>query len=147
EELIPHLEANAIIVDGGNSNYKDSIRRAQLLASRNIHFLDCGTSGGLKGEEIGFSLMIGGAQEAYEQAIPLFKAIAAKNGYGRVGPSGTGHYVKMIHNGIEYALLQGYAEGFHILKDGHYQGQLDLAQIANIWLHGSVIRSYILELA
>jgi 6-phosphogluconate dehydrogenase len=147
-EIIPHLEPGTIIIDGGNSNFRDSIRRAQLLESYHVHFLDCGTSGGLKGQEIGFSLMIGGKQEIYEQAVPLFKAIASKNGYGHVGPSGAGHYVKMIHNGIEYAIMQAYSEGFHIIKDGFYkQEQLNLAQISNIWMHGSIIRSYLLELA
>lgn len=147
-ELLPHLEPGTIIIDGGNSNFKDSIRRAQLLASHHVHFLDCGTSGGLKGEEIGFSLMVGGKQEAYEQVVPLFKAIAAKNGYCLVGPSGAGHYVKMIHNGIEYGLMQAYAEGFHIIKDGFYkQEHLNLAEISGIWMHGSIIRSYLLELS
>ncbi len=146
-EIIPYLEPGTIIIDGGNSNFKDSIRRAQLLESYHVHFLDCGTSGGLKGEDIGFSLMIGGKQEIYEQAVPLFKAIAAKNGYGHVGPSGAGHYVKMIHNGIEYALMQAYSEGFHIIKDGFYKkDHLDLAGISEIWMHGSIIRSYLLEL-
>jgi 6-phosphogluconate dehydrogenase len=147
-ELIPHLEPDTIIIDGGNSNFKDSIRRAQLLETYHVHFLDCGTSGGLKGQEVGFSLMIGGKQEAYEQAVPLFKAIASKNGYGHVGPSGAGHYVKMIHNGIEYALMQAYSEGFHIIKEGFYKNNhLNLAQISDIWMHGSIIRSYLLELA
>lgn len=146
-DIIPYLEPGTIIIDGGNSNFKDSIRRAQLLESYHVHFLDCGTSGGLKGQEIGFSLMIGGKQEIYEQAVPLFKAIAAKNGYGHVGPSGAGHYVKMIHNGIEYALMQAYSEGFHIIKDGFYKkDHLDLASISEIWMHGSIIRSYLLEL-
>lgn len=147
-ELMPHLEPGTIIIDGGNSNFKDSIRRAQLLESYHVHFLDCGTSGGLKGQEVGFSLMIGGKQEVYEQAVPLFKAIASKNGYGHVGPSGAGHYVKMVHNGIEYALMQAYSEGFHIIKDGFYKNDsLNLAQISDIWMHGSIIRSYLLELA
>lgn len=148
KELLPHLEPEAIIIDGGNSNFKDSMRRAAYVATHKIHFLDCGTSGGLRGEEIGFSLMVGGEQHAYQQAIPLFKTIAMKHGYGLVGPSGAGHYVKMVHNGIEYALLQSYAEGFELIKDGHYQKEkLDLAQISNIWQHGSIIRSYLLELS
>ena len=148
QELLPHLEPNSIIIDGGNSYFKDSIQRAQMLAQHAIYFLDCGTSGGLKGQELGFSLMIGGKQEAYERVIPLFRSVATMNGYGLVGPSGAGHYVKMVHNGIEYALMQGYAEGFHIIKDGFFKAtHLDLAQITDIWLHGSIIRSYLLELS
>ncbi len=148
DELKVELEPGAIIIDGGNSNFKDSIRRAQALAVDNIHFLDCGTSGGLKGQEIGFSLMVGGNKEAYDHVVPLLKIIATKDGYGLVGPSGAGHYVKMVHNGIEYALLQAYAEGFHIIKDGYYKkDHLDLAEITRIWMHGSIIRSYLLELA
>ncbi len=148
DELKDRLEPSAIIIDGGNSNFKDSIRRAQALAASNIAYLDCGTSGGLKGQEIGFSLMVGGNKQAYEHVVSLLKVIAAKDGYGWVGPAGAGHYVKMVHNGIEYALLQAYAEGFHIIKDGHYKNDhLDLAEITRIWMHGSVIRSYLLELA
>jgi 6-phosphogluconate dehydrogenase len=140
--------AESIIIDGGNSNFKDSIRRAQMLQALNISFLDCGTSGGLLGQEIGFSLMIGGQEHAYQQAMPVFEAVAMKSGYGYVGPSGAGHYVKMVHNGIEYALLQAYAEGFRIIKEGSYKDTpIDLANLSDIWMHGSVIRSYILELA
>ena len=146
DELSPTLKSEQIIVDGGNSNFNDSIARAERLKSRNIGYLDCGTSGGLKGREIGFSLMVGGDQKSFEIVEPLFKAIAAPQSYGLVGPSGAGHYVKMIHNGIEYALLQGYAEGFQLLKEGHYP-KLDLAQITGIWQHASVIRSWILDLA
>lgn len=147
-QLLPHLEPNSIIIDGGNSYFKDSIERAHSLAQHSIYFLDCGTSGGLKGQELGFSLMIGGKIDAYQRLIPLFRSIAATNGYGLVGPSGAGHYVKMVHNGIEYALMQSYAEGFHIIKDGSFkEAHLDLAHITDIWLHGSVIRSYLLELS
>lgn len=146
--LSPYLTSDHIIVDGGNSYFKDSIRRAQLLEKRGIHYLDCGTSGGVHGKEIGFSLMVGGDRVAYEDLIPLLQIIAAPQGYGLMGPSGSGHYVKMIHNGIEYALLQAYAEGFHIIKEGHYHTQhLDLAEITRVWQHGSIVRSYILDLA
>lgn len=142
------VHSESIIIDGGNSNFKDSIRRALQLQELNIAFLDCGTSGGLLGEQIGFSLMIGGDERAYHQAVPLFDAVAMKNGYGYVGPSGAGHYVKTVHNGIEYALLQAYAEGFRIIKEGHFKDvPIDLAKLSDIWMHGSVIRSYILELA
>lgn len=144
----PLLKNGAIIVDGGNSNFKDSIRRAKELKKDNIAYLDCGTSGGLYGEKIGFSLMIGGNEVAYQKIVPLCEVIATKDGFGLVGPSGAGHYVKMVHNGIEYALLQAYAEGFHIIKHGYYKkDDLDLAQISDIWMHGSIIRSYILDLA
>ncbi len=146
EQLQGNLQRDDIIIDGGNSKFTDSIRRANYLKGFNINFLDCGTSGGLQGKEIGFCLMVGGQKGAYLTIEPLLKAIAAPRGYGHVGVSGAGHYVKMIHNGIEYALLQSYAEGFHLLKEGRYK-ELDLAHIADIWNHGSVIRSWILELS
>ena len=145
-ELQKYMHAGDIIIDGGNSKFTDSIRRAEELKKLGILFLDCGTSGGLRGQEIGFSLMVGGDRNAYEKITPLFQAISAPNGFGYMGPSGTGHYVKMVHNGIEYALLQAYAEGFHLLKDGYFK-DLDLANIASVWQNGSVIRSWILELA
>ncbi len=148
DTLKPKLKKGAMIIDGGNSNFKDSIARAKKLQNDNIFYLDCGTSGGLYGEKIGFSLMVGGDKAAYEKLIPLFEVIATKDGFGLVGPSGAGHYVKMVHNGVEYALLQAYAEGFHIISHGYYENaDLDLAQISEIWMHGSIIRSYILELA
>jgi len=145
EELLPHLDDRDIIVDGGNSNFKDSVKRAKALEKHGIYFLDCGTSGGLHGREIGFSLMVGGEKKAYDKIIPLLEVIAAKDGSGYMGPSGSGHYVKMVHNGIEYALLQAYAEGFHLLKDGAYK-DLDLEKIAHVWSNGSIIRSWILHL-
>ncbi len=146
--LKPKLRKGAIVIDGGNSNFKDSIRRAKKLIADAIYYLDCGTSGGLYGEKIGFSLMIGGDEIAYQKIVPLFEVIATKDGFGLVGPSGAGHYVKMVHNGVEYALLQAYAEGFHIIKHGYYKNDdLNLEQISDIWMHGSIIRSYILDLA
>ncbi len=145
KELMEHLNAQAIIIDGGNSKFTDSIRRSQEFARTGISFLDCGTSGGLHGKEIGFSLMIGGSKKAFDFAEPIFKAVAAPEGYGLVGPSGSGHYVKMVHNGIEYALLQAYAEGLQLLHEGEFK-ELDLAKITTIWQHGSIIRSWILEL-
>lgn len=146
DELIPVLDAKKIVIDGGNSNFNDSVRRAKKLAENQIDFLDCGTSGGLHGRDIGFSLMVGGNESAYQKAEPFFKAIAAPQGYGYMGPSGAGHYVKMVHNGIEYALLQAYAEGFHLLKEGQYNN-LDLEKISGVWAHGSIIRSWIVDLA
>lgn len=148
KELLPRLQAGDIIIDGGNSKFTDSIRRAQMLAAHHIFFLDCGTSGGLYGKEHGYSLMVGGSKQAYDTAYPLFAAIAAPGGCGRVGESGAGHYVKMVHNGIEYGMLQAYAEGFQVLKEGSFKDQhLDLHAISDIWLHGAVIRSWLLELA
>jgi len=134
-----------VIIDGGNSNYKDSIRRAEDLRTKQIEFLDVGVSGGIWGLKVGFNLMVGGNQAVYEQVEPIFKTLAPPEGYAYVGASGAGHYSKMVHNGIEYSLLQGYAEGFEILKAAPYG--FDLAQLARLWNHGSVIRSWLLELA
>ena len=134
-----------VIIDGGNSNYKDSIRRADDLRSKQIEFLDVGVSGGIWGLKVGFCLMIGGNVAVYKQVEPIFKTLAPADGYAYVGPSGAGHYAKMVHNGIEYSLLQGYAEGFEILKAAPYE--FDLVQLSTLWNHGSVIRSWLLELA
>ncbi len=142
----PMLRPDQIIIDGGNSFFKDSMRRAEQLAPQKIAFLDCGTSGGVHGKDLGFSLMIGGDKQAYEKVVLLFEAIAAPSGYFYVGPSGSGHYVKMVHNGIEYALLQAYAEGFHMIKDGPFKNT-DLEAVAHVWNHGAIIRSWIGELA
>ena len=145
EALLPHLQDGNIIIDGGNSNFKNSQRRALELKKHGIYFLDCGTSGGLRGRENGFSLMVGGDENVYFRVLPILEVIAEKRGVGHMGPSGAGHYVKMIHNGIEYGLLQAYGEGFQLLKEGQYE-DLDLEKIAYIWLHGSIIRSFLLEL-
>lgn len=146
-QLRPILKTGDILIDGGNSKFSDSMRRAQELASDDIYFIDCGTSGGVHGREHGFCLMVGGNKKAYHDIEPLLKAVAAPNGYAHVGSSGTGHYVKMVHNGIEYGLLQAYAEGFHLLKDGQFKDEhLDLEKISTLWNHGSVIRSWILDL-
>ena len=134
-----------IIIDGGNSNYKDSIRRAEDLVTKQIEFLDVGVSGGIWGLKVGFCLMVGGNQAVFKQAEPIFKTLAPPDGYAYAGPTGAGHYSKMVHNGIEYSMLQGYAEGFEILKTAPFG--FDLAQLARLWNHGSVIRSWILELA
>ncbi len=147
EEVCNHVYAGAIIIDGGNSFYKDSQRRALVLAQDGILFLDCGTSGGVHGRTEGFCLMVGGDIAAYTKVCPLLVAIAAPGGLAHVGSSGAGHYVKMIHNGIEYGLLEAYAEGFQLLKKGSFAGnELDLEEIARIWNVSSVIRSWILEL-
>lgn len=144
--LQPHLKPGAIIIDGGNSHFSDALRRSAQLKENNIAYLDCGTSGGLHGAQTGYCLMVGGDKQAFDYIEPILKSIAAPNGYGHVGPTGAGHYVKMVHNGIEYALLQSYAEGFQLLKHGHYP-ELDLATLSNLWQHGSIIRSWILQLA
>lgn len=145
KELLSDLKEGTILIDGGNSNFKDTIKRSRMLKKYGIHFLDCGTSGGLHGRKIGFSLMVGGGKKAFKKLYPILKSVAMPNGFSYMGPSGTGHYVKMVHNGIEYALLQSYAEGFNLLKNGHYK-KLDLKEIAKVWLEGSIIRSWILEL-
>ncbi|MCA9770117.1 decarboxylating 6-phosphogluconate dehydrogenase [Candidatus Dependentiae bacterium] len=147
EQLLPHLKGGDIVVDGGNSNFHDSMRRADLFAARDMFFLDCGTSGGLHGKAVGFCLMVGGDKAAYTKIYPLLEAIAMPEGVGYMGPSGTGHYVKMVHNGIEYALLQAYAEGLHVIKEGTFKDQvLDLDEITRVWNNGSIIRSFILQL-
>jgi len=142
--LRPHIKAGDIIVDGGNSKYTDSIRRAYELGQENIFFLDCGTSGGIQGRGQGFCLMVGGDKAIYTKIHSFLIALTAPGGVAHVGPSGAGHYTKMIHNGIEYALLQAYAEGFHLLKNGGFT--LDLEEISRLWNNGAVIRSWILEL-
>ena len=143
--LQPFLSAGDIIVDGGNSNYKDSIRRAAAAASKNLRYIDAGTSGGIWGLQVGYCLMVGGEANAVKVVEPAFLDLAPKDGYMHVGPSGAGHFVKMIHNGIEYGMLQAYAEGFAILHAGSYD--LDLRAISALWNHGSVVRSWLLELA
>jgi 6-phosphogluconate dehydrogenase len=144
--LSSFLEAGDILIDGGNSLYKDSTKRAQELQAKGISLLDAGTSGGVWGLELGYCLMIGGEEAAFGKVEPVFETLAPKDGYAYVGPSGAGHFVKMVHNGIEYALLQGYAEGFEILNVKK-EFKLDLEKIANLWNQGSVIRSWLLELA
>ena len=145
QQLEGALSPGDIIIDGGNSNYQDSVRRAQTLHSQQIEFLDAGVSGGVWGLKEGFCLMVGGKESVFKQAEPIFKSLAPPEGYAYVGPSGAGHYSKMVHNGIEYSLLQGYAEGFEILKASPYE--FDLRQLSALWNHGSVIRSWLLELA
>ncbi|HEX5637869.1 MAG TPA: decarboxylating 6-phosphogluconate dehydrogenase [Gammaproteobacteria bacterium] len=136
-----------VIIDGGNSNYKQSKRRAAELAERGIHFVDSGTSGGVWGLENGYSLMVGGSKEAIAIIKPALESLApsATSGWGHVGPAGAGHYVKMVHNGIEYGLMQAYAEGFELMS-AKQDMQLDMNQIAHIWQHGSVVRSWLLDL-
>jgi 6-phosphogluconate dehydrogenase len=139
------LSPGDTIIDGGNSYYKDSVRRAQWLAERKIDFVDAGTSGGIWGLRVGYCLMVGGSEDACRRLEPVFRTLAPEGGYARVGANGSGHLVKMIHNGIEYGMMQAYAEGFEILHASPYG--LDLRQIASLWQHGSVVRSWLLELA
>ena len=133
------------VIDGGNSRYTDSIRRAEALATKDVGFLDAGTSGGIWGLGSGYCLMVGGSEESFSRIEPIFQALAPENGYAHVGPAGAGHFTKMVHNGIEYALMQAYGEGFEILSTSSFD--LDVAQIAELWRHGSVVRSWLLDLA
>ena len=143
--LVPHLQPGDIVVDGGNSYYKDTLRRAAELKARGLHLVDVGTSGGIWGEEAGYCLMVGGDPEPVGHLEPLLRALAAPGGYAHVGPTGAGHFVKMVHNGIEYGLMQAYAEGFELLR-AKAEFHLDLGQVASLWLNGSVVRSWLLEL-
>jgi len=148
EKVATYLKKGDIIIDGGNSNYKETIAHAAMLEAKGIGFVDCGTSGGIWGLTEGYSLMIGGNLEVTEKLRPIFETLApGKNlGWGRVGPHGAGHYVKMVHNGIEYGMMQAFAEGFGILKAKKEFG-MDLSQISHIWQNGSVVRSWLLDLA
>ncbi len=145
--LAERLSKGDTVIDGGNSNYKDTMRRGEKLAAAGIHYIDCGTSGGVWGLAEGYSMMIGGDEATVERLRPIFEALApaAGQGWGRVGPSGSGHFTKMIHNGIEYGMMQAFAEGFEILERKEEFG-LDLAQVGRIWQHGSVVRSWLLDL-
>jgi 6-phosphogluconate dehydrogenase len=145
KELTPHLESGDILIDGGNSFFKDSMRRAQALKEKGIYYLDVGTSGGQEGAEKGLCLMVGGDEAAYERCVPIFEALAAPGGYAHVGKSGAGHFVKMCHNGVLYAMLEAYGEGFAMLHSAPFKLKLD--QIADIWRKGSVVRSWLLDLA
>jgi 6-phosphogluconate dehydrogenase len=146
EQLLPGLSKGDVIIDGGNSNFRDSIRRAAGLKEKGIAFIDAGTSGGIWGLAIGYCLMIGASPEAFKLCEPIFRTLAPADGYAHVGPPGAGHYVKMIHNGIEYGMLQAYAEGYEILHASK-DFKLDLHQISAVWNRGSVVRSWLNELA
>ena len=145
EQLLPNLSKGDILIDGGNSNYKDSIRRAEKVSAQGMHFIDAGTSGGIWGLENGYCMMVGGEKEIVERLAPIFTTLAPPDGYLHVGPSGAGHFVKMIHNGIEYGMLQAYGEGFELLKASQFD--LNLGKISHLWNQGSVVRSWLLELA
>jgi 6-phosphogluconate dehydrogenase len=144
QDLLSILEEGDTIVDGGNSNFRDSQRRYREAAGRSIHFVDVGVSGGIWGLRVGFCLMAGGDDEPIARLEPIFRSLAPEDGYAHVGPSGAGHFVKMVHNGIEYGLMQAYAEGFEIMNASEFE--LDLHEISGIWRYGSVVRSWLLEL-
>ena len=146
EQLLPGLSRGDVVIDGGNSNYKDSVRRAVWLKGKGLEFVDAGTSGGIWGLTVGYCLMIGASPEAFKRCEPIFRTLAPPDGYAHVGPPGSGHYVKMIHNGIEYGMLQAYAEGYEILHASK-EFTLDLHQISAVWNRGSVVRSWLNELA
>lgn len=148
-ELSQLLDAGDAVIDGGNANYKDTMRRGELLAERGIHLLDAGTSGGVWGLTEGYSLMVGGDAAVFARLEPIFQTLAPAPdlGYARVGPTGAGHFTKMVHNGVEYGLMQAYAEGFELLQAKQDDFELDLLSIAKTWQYGSVVRSWLLDLA
>jgi 6-phosphogluconate dehydrogenase len=145
--VVAELSQGDVVIDGGNSNYRDSVRRGSVLLEKGINFLDAGTSGGIWGLKEGYCLMVGGDIEAFHRMEPIFRTLAPsqQDGYGHVGSSGAGHFVKMVHNGIEYGLMQAYAEGFELMQ-AKRDFNLDLPQIAEIWRYGSVVRSWLLDL-
>ncbi len=144
QQLLSILDGGDSIVDGGNSNFRDSQRRFREAGERSIHFVDVGVSGGVWGRQYGFCLMAGGDEEPVSRLEPILESLAPENGYAHVGPSGAGHFVKMVHNGIEYGLMQAYGEGFEIMNASEFE--LDLHEISGIWRYGSVVRSWLLEL-
>ena len=144
QDLLKLADKGDTIVDGGNSNFRDSQRRNREAQEKGLYFVDAGVSGGIWGLEVGFCLMVGGEKEPVQRLEPIFESLAPEDGYAHVGASGAGHFTKMVHNGIEYGLMQAYAEGFEIME--HSEFDLDLEEIAGIWRYGSVVRSWLLEL-
>jgi 6-phosphogluconate dehydrogenase len=147
DEIQAFLSPGDMVVEGGNTFYKDDLRRSAALSARGIEYMDAGVSGGIWGLENGYCLMLGGKKETFDHFEPIFNALAPPNGYLHCGPVGSGHFVKMVHNGIEYAMMQAYAEGFEILEAGPYSESLNYAELSHLWNQGSVIRSWLLELA
>jgi len=144
DALVPLISKGDLLIDGGNSKYTDDIERAEKLKPQGIHYMDAGTSGGVWGLKVGYCLMVGGEVLDFQRLEPVFKTLAPPNGYMHCGPAGAGHFVKMVHNGIEYGMMQAYAEGFEIMQASRYD--VDLAKVANLWNQGSVVRSWLLEL-
>ncbi len=145
DTVVRHLDRDDIVIDGGNTNFHDDVRRAEALKPLGLHYMDVGTSGGIWGLQVGYCLMVGGEEAVFRHLEPLFRTLAPENGYGHMGAHGAGHYVKMIHNGIEYGMMQAIAEGFALMHKSSYG--LDLPRIANLWMQGSVVRSWLVELA
>jgi 6-phosphogluconate dehydrogenase len=145
QQLKKLLDEGDLVIDGGNSRWTDSKRHAEELKEKGIHFMDAGTSGGVWGLKVGYSLMVGGEKEDFDRMKPILADLAPEDGLGHMGPAGAGHFVKMVHNGIEYGMLQAYGEGYEILHASEYD--LDLEDVTRVWLHGSVVRSWLLELA
>ena len=145
DHAISLLKPGDIIIDGGNSNWHDTQRRAQKVTAAGMHMMDCGTSGGIWGLKVGYSLMVGGEKEIFDHCEPIFKSLAPENGYGYMGTHGAGHFVKMVHNGVEYGMLQAYGEGFEILEKSGFS--LDMREVTRVWQNGSVVRSWLLDLA
>ncbi|HKN85460.1 MAG TPA: decarboxylating 6-phosphogluconate dehydrogenase [Nitrospiraceae bacterium] len=143
--LAEHLQSNDVMIDGGNTRFHDDVRRAVKLGEKGVQYIDAGTSGGVWGLKVGYCLMVGGDDLAVKRLTPIFDTLAPPSGWAHVGAPGAGHYVKMVHNGIEYSLMQSYAEGFELMAKSEYR--LDLPKIAHLWMHGSVVRSWLLELA
>jgi 6-phosphogluconate dehydrogenase len=143
-EVLDLVEPGDVVVDGGNSNFRDTKRRCLAAAERGVHYVDAGVSGGIWGLKVGYCIMVGGAPEPVALVEPAFRTLAPEDGYAHVGASGAGHFAKMVHNGIEYGLMQAYAEGFEIMRHSEYE--YDLAEVAGIWRYGSVVRSWLLEL-
>ena len=139
------LQPGDTVIDGGNTRFHDDVRRAADLKKKQLHYIDVGTSGGIWGLKVGYCLMIGGEEAPVKRLTPIFTTLAPENGWAHVGGHGAGHYVKMVHNGIEYSMMQGYAEGFELMSKSDYN--LDLGRVADLWMHGSVVRSWLLELA
>jgi 6-phosphogluconate dehydrogenase len=145
DTVVRHLDRDDIVIDGGNTNFHDDVRRAEALKPLGLHYVDVGTSGGIWGLQVGYCLMVGGEETVFRHLEPLFRTLAPENGYGHMGAHGAGHYVKMVHNGIEYGMMQAIAEGFALMHKSSYG--LDLPRIANLWMQGSVVRSWLVELA
>lgn len=147
DQLGELLDEGDTVIEGGNSYYKDDIRNAEALAERGINYLDAGVSGGIWGLKVGYCTMVGGPEEEFQRLDPVFKALAPEKGYMYCGPAGSGHFVKMVHNGIEYGMMQAYAEGFALIADSRYGDGIDFGELSDLWNQGSVIRSWLLELA